>query len=492
MNKLVLGIDFGTSSNFVTKYDFNRKDAVPVANMGAYGQNNIFENCIYIEGDDKFILGDPRRASTDPFNFFYDIKRHIASDDWRHKIPNLGDKEYTAQDIAEFVFRAIRKKVEENENKAIDGAVITVPYSYTDKYKTRIKEAAEKAGIKVIRLVEEPVAAAISFGIFGNAIDVDKKEKIVVFDLGGGTFDITVFEFQKNSNQQAKIEVLNTDGVADLGGRKIDALISEKFRDFLGIEYSDIFNKKELSNFKYSLNKAARSAKETLSSNNEVDVYEPLTVNLSSKELELTITREGFNNWLKDNNIVGQIEGALERAIYDIDIDLAPEDIDRVVLAGGTSNIPLIKDVIRNFFGKEPESKKNLGELVGHGAGILAGLSEDSSLDYEIIRKTSKFIGVAKGNKFQKVLFKNTCYGEESPSISLMLKNHSSGEVIVNFYEGDSAKIEECEKLGKAIIDGQQFSNGIVKLKLAREDDSGLVKYFFYDENNILFNSDFI
>lgn len=221
-----------------------------------------------------------------------------------------------------------------------------------------------------------------------------------------------------------------------------------------------------------------------MSDSDEEAIYENLSINGENQELEMDISVDDFNEWLKDNNIIGEIEDALERAIYDIDLE--PEDIDRVVLAGGTSTIPIIKSVVEDFFEKKSEAKKDLGELVGHGAGILAGLSEDSSLQYTVIRKTSKNIGVASGNKFKKILHKNTKYGEESAQMSLKLTNREES-LNVSFYEGDSARIEDSEKIGKVEIDGRDFSSEQVYISLMREDKrDSKIKVFFYDKDKNL------
>ncbi len=484
MDKLLLGIDFGTSTNFVTKYDFNKKDAVAVANMGSYGGTNIFENNIYIKGEDNYVIGDSKKKYSDPENFFEDVKRYIVDDNKKYRVPNLNNRIVTAQDIAQMIFKAIAKKVEENENRKIDGIVITVPYSYGKKYRQRLQESATNAGLNVIKLIEEPVAAAISYGLFGDEIEDNKREKIAVFDLGGGTFDITIFNFEKSDTQNAKIEVLNTDGVKKLGGKTIDELISKKFMEYLKIDYSIFSKDKERSKFQAELNKIAKETKESLSDSDEEDIYENLSINGENQELEMEISIDDFNSWLKDNNIIGEIEDALDRAIYDIDLE--PEDIDRVVLAGGTSTIPIIKRVVEEFFGKKSEAKKNLGELVGHGAGILAGLSEDSSLQYTVIRKTSKNIGVASGNKFKKILHKNTRYGEKSSKIPLKLTNREKS-LNVSFYEGDSAKIEDSEKIGKIEIDGSRFPSDQIYISLMREDKKdSKIKAFFYDKDKKL------
>jgi molecular chaperone DnaK len=483
MNKLLIGIDFGTSTNFVTKYDFKKKDALAVANMGGYGSTNIFDNCIYINTPDNFVIGDTKAQLKDPLNFFQDVKRHIVSDTWKHRIPNMGNNhEATAQDIAQMIFGAIKKKVESRENRSIDGAVITVPYEYSDKYKKRITQAAENAGIPVIKLIEEPVAAAIAFGLFSDEVKVNIEEKVLVFDLGGGTFDIAIFKFKKSGAQQAKIEVLNTNGVEKLGGKEIDDLIAKKLATHMNIDFSMVENEKERKKIQIQLDEIAKSTKEALSENEDWDIYETISVNGQNRVLELTITRDMFNAWLKNNNIIGQIQTALENAFLDIDLD--PADIDRIILAGGSSNIPIIKKIVRDFFGKDAEARSDLGQLVGQGAGILAGLSEDSSLDYTIIRKTSKSIGVNKQNRLQKILSKNIPYGEESAQIPLKIIDKGKGTLI--FYEGDNYLIEDCEKIGKIKLDSVVLDEDEIKLALLKEEQSGMIQYRIYSKNNRL------
>jgi molecular chaperone DnaK (HSP70) len=158
-----------------------------------------------------------------------------------------------------------------------------------------------------------------------------------------------------------------------------------------------------------------------------------------------------------------------------------------VVLAGGTSTIPLIKKTVEEFFEKKTEAKKELGELVGHGAGILAGLSEDKSLNYTVIRKTSKNIGIAQGNKFKPILHKNMKYGEASAQKPLKLKNRGD-ELTVSFYEGNSARIEDSEKIARVKIDGTMFPSEQIYLSLIREDkkDSQIKAYFYDKDKNLV------
>jgi len=481
-NKLLLGIDFGTSTNFVTKYDFKTKTAVAVANMGGYASSNIFENCIYIANENSCVLGKRDKIHADPENFFDDIKRYITDDNKKYIVPNLDNKTLTPIQITQLIFETIKKKVEENENRDIDGVVVTVPYSYSKKYRERVQKAVEDSGLRVIRLIEEPVAAAISYGLFEDDVIANQKEKIVVFDLGGGTFDITIFNFEKSDNQHAKIEVLNTDGVEKLGGKTIDEILVKKFMEYLKVDWTDFANQRERIKFQQEINKVAKETKENLSEDSAYDVYQSFYINGEQKELDLELKVEEFNQWLKNNNVIGEIEDALDRAIYDI--DLSPDDIDRVVLVGGTSNIPLIKELVSEFFGEDKiEAKINLGELVGSGAGILAGLSEDETLKYEVIRKTSKDIGIAVGNRFKAILYKNSKYGEQSPLYPVKLQNKDD-DLIVYFYESDSSRIEDSEKIGKVEIEGSLFNSNKLYISLEREDKKeSKIKVYFYDEN---------
>ena len=189
MNKLLIGIDFGTSTNFVTKYDYKKMDAVEVSNMGGYGASNIIKNCIYIENENNVIIGKDDRALRDPQNYFENIKRYITVGK-EFVVPNLGNKKLTAQELAQKIFEKIKEKVESNENRKIEGVVLTVPYEYGDLYNKKLKDAASAAGLNVIGILEEPVSAALAYGVLNTSI---RKENILVFDLGGGTLDITIF-----------------------------------------------------------------------------------------------------------------------------------------------------------------------------------------------------------------------------------------------------------------------------------------------------------
>lgn len=492
MDKLLLGIDFGTSTNFITKYDFLKKDAVAVENMGEYGGSNIFDNVIYIESGTNVVLGAAanKKGLSDPMNYFSDIKRYVVSEQWKQKIPHRDNRIFSAKDIATLIFTEIKAKVEKSENRSVDGIVLTVPYSYGDTYRRNIKEAVEASGMRVLKIIEEPIAAAVSFGILDNASEAGKK-KILVFDFGGGTLDITIFQFSKKNQHCVQIEVLNTDGVERLGGKDIDHIIISKFQHYLSTQYDDISNEIERKEYQENLTKLAMETKENLSEDDEDDIYENYTINGDHKELELELSRDEFNGWLKNNNIIGEIEDALDRTLMGVEEeDLEAEDIDRIILAGGSSSIPIIYQTIKNYFGKEPESRKNLGELVAHGAGIIAGLTVDDSLEYEIIRRVSKNIGIAKGNRFKTILPKNTSYGIESVIHHLTIKNKET--LKINFYEGDSAIIEHCEEIGSITIDTSILQGEKIGITLSKDKDEGRIIYHLYNQKNKIIETNYI
>ncbi|RLA73606.1 MAG: hypothetical protein DRG78_22260 [Epsilonproteobacteria bacterium] len=491
MEKLLLGIDFGTSTNFITRYDFKKGIPVEIANMGAHEKGNIFPNTIYIESEDNIILGDManKKGLSDPMNYFSDIKRYISSDNWEHKIPHIDYKIHSAKDIATLIFKEIKNRVEKNENRKVDGVVLTVPYSYGDTYRRRLREAAVDADLAVLKIIEEPIAAAVSFGVFNNHSDVD--EKILVFDFGGGTLDITVFKFTKHNQSNIEIEVLNTEGIENLGGKDIDNILVLKFKEILGIEFEEVNSDVELKQFQETLLKLASESKELLSEDDE-EIYQNFIINNKNKELELDLEQKIFVKWLKINNIVGQIEDAIDRSLDDVGKDgIDPEEIDKIILVGGSSSIPLIYSTLEDYFGKAPMVQKEPDKLVGYGAGIIAGLTEDNSLNYEIIRKVSKDIGISKGNRFEPILRKNSTYGTESEIYFIDISKSGDNEqsVKLSFYEGDSSIIEDCEKIG--ILDMEKNITKI-GIALSRAENDGRLKYHLYDEHKTLIETNYI
>ncbi len=167
----------------------------------------------------------------DPFNVVEGIKRKLEYDNWKQRIASIG-QELSSEEIATDIFKVIKNRVEAiHGGTPVEGVVISVPFAFQSKERQRIKNAAENAGLNVMKLIEEPVAAAICFGLFHEVVKNNKKEKVLIFDLGGGTFDVTIFELVKQSDDTIRVEVLNTDGHKNLGGKDIDDMLVKKFEE---------------------------------------------------------------------------------------------------------------------------------------------------------------------------------------------------------------------------------------------------------------------
>jgi molecular chaperone DnaK len=260
-----------------------------------------------------------------------------------------------------------------------------------------------------------------------------------------------------------------------------------KFKSIIGVEYDDILNDVELKKYQEVLNKTATEQKENLSFDDETEVYENFDLNRTTKELEIDLTVEEFNQWLKSNNIIGKIEDALDQVLWDIGEDgLEPEDIDKIILAGGSSSIPIINETIANYFNKMPIVQSNLGELVGRGAGIVAGIASDDSLNYNIIKKVNKNVGIAQGNKFISILNKNTNYGVESDFFGIKINNLTDTNFKINFYEGDASIIENCEYIGQVEFDTVDVSSSKIFLTLSKDMDDGRIIYKLYDDQKTI------
>jgi len=199
--------------------------------------------------------------------------------------------------------------------------------------------------------------------------------------------------------------------------------------------------------------------------------------------LEIDLTVKEFNQWLKSNNIIGKIEDALDQALWDIGEDgLEPEDIDKILLAGGSSSIPIINETIEKYFNKTPIAQNNLGELVGRGAGIVAGIASDDSLNYNIIKKVSKNVGIAQGNKFISILNKNTNYGVESDFFEIKINNLTDTNIKRSFYEGDTSTIENCEYIGRIEFDTVNVGSSKIFITLSKDTDDGRIISTLYDD----------
>ena len=480
---LFLGIDFGTSTNVVTCWNVNKKSAESVP-LGTFGNPNIFPNVIYYQSLSNKIVGDDAvsKGKQNPDNAVFAIKRRLESPDYQQYIPALG-RNVSCEEVAADIFSWIKENVEKKfGGQTVDGVVISVPFAFQNRERKRIERAAKRAGLNVLGLIEEPVAAALSFGIMDQT-KRGRAEKILVFDLGGGTFDVTIFDFQKQSDRQFSIRVLTTDGDKKLGGIDIDDILVNKIAAKMEEQFADYrldtrLPEKQAEDM-FKIRQLAIEIKEKLSEDDDADIF--FTSCLSDDfYLDEFLSRDDFEEWLQ--GFLTKIENVLDSALSDADLE--PKNIDRIIMVGGTSNIPAINEKVRDYFGKDPEQVHQLTLMVGEGAGIYCGLKYvDKALDCNIAVGVSQTIGLKWHGRFMEMLPRNTLYGKSSDLKILSLPNGTK-DVSIPIVQGNKisnvkiGSITVSSSTRKSLIDGK------LGIKLNTDANNGTVGYELYSMTN--------
>ena len=479
---IYLGIDFGTSTNYVTRW--NEADgsikAVPNLDPTIYTGDEVFPNVIYYCQNGEKLVGKAalKRAAIDPQNGVVGVKRKLVEDNWEYNIPALGTK-YSPVDVATDIFSYIKDKVSINNGGAgIDGVVISVPYAYGNKERLKIRRSAERAGLNVLDLIEEPVAAAISYGLFQKTSTMGHSEKIMVFDFGGGTLDITVFSYEKSVDGRVSIEVLNTEGIRDFGGQVIDDILLTKVANKAGINVSEIDDTDQRLKFQSDLNSRIVQMKEESIYWDE-DEEEDLDDNISGIHIETTVSGDEIENWLRGERVLEKIRDSVNDALWNCgDKGLEPEDIDRVLLVGGSSNLLMVKKTLESIFGKEPEECDGIeiNKMVGYGAGVYCGMKAQNRNNIKIIQKLSYSIGVKVGATFSKLIEKNERYGTFSKAREYSLMETKDNRDI-EVYQGKSKDITKCFLIGKIQVSHLVLGdNKTIEIALGTTE-SGMVAY---------------
>lgn len=451
---LYLGIDFGTSTNYVTRWNESDNSVKGVPNLDPmlYKGDEVFPNVIYYcQGGEKLVgTAVIKRASIDPRNGIIGVKRRLVEDNWEYYIPALNSS-YSPVDVCTDIFQYIREKVSLNNGGAsVDGVVISVPYAYGNKERLKIRRAAERAGLNVLDLIEEPVAAAISYGIFQKTSTMGHSEKIMVFDFGGGTLDITIFSYEKTSDGQITIEVLNTEGLRDFGGQVIDDILFSKISGKARIHVSEIANQEQRIKYQSEMTEKIIELKEESRYWDE-DEEEDIDDNISGIRVQTTVSTDEIENWLRGERVLEKIRDSVNDALWNCgDKGLDPDDIDRVLLVGGSCNLNMVKKALRDIFNREPEEcgAIDMNKMVGYGAGVYCGLKVRDKNNIRIIQKLSYSIGVRLGANFDKLIEKNERYGKFSEARKYSLSGNRDNRDI-EIYQGNSRDITKCFLIGK-------------------------------------------
>ncbi len=452
----IIGIDLGTTNSCVSVMEGNEPVVIP----NAEGKRTTPSVIAFVEGG-EIKVGDPakRQAVTNPTKTVYSIKRFMGnkyseSQKEADRVPykvvkgdnntprvDIDGRLYTPQELSAMVLQKMKKTAEDYLGTSVSQAVITVPAYFNDAQRQATKEAGEIAGLKVERIINEPTAAALAYGM-------DKKnedQKIVVFDFGGGTHDVSILELG-----DGVFEVLSTDGDTHLGGDDVD----EKIINWLAEEFKkdEGMDLREDPMALQRLKEAAEKAKIELSSSAQTEINLPYVTATASgpKHLVRTLTRSNFEKLIDDliKRTIEPCKTALKNA------DLSTSDIDEIILVGGSTRIPAVQEAVEKFFGKKPSKGVNPDEVVAVGAAIQGGVLTGDVKDVLLLDVTPLSLGIeTMGNVMTKLIEANTTIPtKKSQVFSTAADNQPSVEIHV--LQGERAMAGDNKTIGRFHLDG--------------------------------------
>ena len=389
----IIGIDLGTSNSAAAVIEGGRATIVPSAEGTSLG-GKAFPSYVAFTGDGQMLVGEParRQAVSNPDNTVFAIKRKMGTD---HKV-KISGKEYTPQQISAFILQKIKRDSEAYIGSPVKKAVITVPAYFNDNQRQATKDAGAIAGLDVVRIINEPTAAALAYGLDKS----EKDQKIMVFDLGGGTLDVTIMDFG-----DGVFEVVSTSGDTQLGGTDMDnALVDNIVKEFKAEHSIDVSKDKMATQ---RIREAAEKAKIELSSTMETEVNLPyLTADASGpRHLAMKLTRAKLEDLVKPT--VDRCRDPMKQALGDA--KLSPDQIDKIILVGGPTRMPIVQRFVEEVIGKKIERGVDPMECVAMGAAIQGGVIEGTVKDILLLDVTPLSLGVETlGSVFHRLIERNT------------------------------------------------------------------------------------
>ena len=460
----VLGIDLGTTNSAAAMFEGSKATAIPSADGVSIG-GKMFPSVVAFTSDGRILVGEAarRQMALNPHGTILEIKRKMGTD---HRV-SVNSKTYTPQQISAFILQKIKKDSEAYLGNHLEKAVITVPAHFNDNQRQATMEAAVLAGLDVMRIINEPTAACLAYGMDRIATD-DGAKKIMVFSFGGGTHDVTAMEINGNT-----FKVLATSGDTQTGGADIDDAIVEKIVNNFLAETGVNLRKNKAAMVR--LKEAAEKAKIELSTKLSANIAIPFIaeVNGAPKHLDISITQAELEEIALP--IVKKVENTIKMVLYDCHI--GADEIDKLILIGGQTKMPLVRRVVEQYMGKIAEEGVDPMECVAIGAAYQ-GAVLTGELNYQLLDVTPLTLGVEDASgTVQKIIMRNTSIPAKRSQIFTTAEDNQT-EVTIHVVQGERLMAADCASIGLFDLHGiPPRARGVPQIEVSFEiDANGILK----------------